>query len=425
MLKKYSFLLVFFFCLIAGMNDLHAQKRIKKDKFGFYFKGKHQTVSKIKFELYSNLIVVKVKINNSDTLNFILDTGVSSFIITDPTLGEKLGLNFTRQVRINGAGENAYINANVSIGHEISLGGIRAEKQNLVVLESDILKLSEYMGVPIHGIFGHDLFDRFVVKIDFGSKEIRLYDSKKYKYKKSKGEMYPLVVTQSKPYIEAIEMAQNTDKEFTKLRLVIDTGAGHALMLNTQDTPPIHLPDKVIRANLGKGLNGDINGHIGRIERFKIGKYEFKDVLASFPDSLSFSLKFGETSDIRQGSIGGEFLRRFVITFNYREGYLVLKPLKINKRETFEHDMSGMEVRAKGANYDDFFISFVTPNSQAEKAGIKEGDQIIFMNNKHYKELNINDIYKKLSSKEGTEIELFVRRNGELKFCYFKLKRII
>jgi C-terminal processing protease CtpA/Prc len=87
--------------------------------------------------------------------------------------------------------------------------------------------------------------------------------------------------------------------------------------------------------------------------------------------------------------------------------------------------MSGMEVRAKGNLYSDFTVTFVTPGSQADLAGIKENDQIIFMNNKHFKELNINDIYKNLSKKEGTDIELFVRRNGELKFCYFKLKRVI
>jgi hypothetical protein len=220
-------------------------------------------------------------------------------------------------------------------------------------------------------------------------------------------------------------LAQNDDHAFTKLRLVIDTGAGHALLLNTQDNSPIHLPDKVIRANLGRGLNGSIDGYIGRIEKFRIGKYEFNDVLASFPDSLSYGLKFNVDFDGRQGSIGGEFLRRFVITFNYRAAYLLIKPLKKKYKETFEHDMSGMEVRAKGEGFSEYMVTFVTPGSQADLAGIKENDQIIFMNDKHFKELNINDIYKKLSKKEGTEIELFVRRNGELKFCYFKLKRVI
>ncbi len=425
MKNRIPVLLLFCLFFFRAINPLEAQKKEKVDKFGFYFKGIRQNTAKIKFELYSNLIVIKVRINKSDTLNFILDTGVSSFIITDPTLAQKLKLNFSRQVKINGAGEKDFINANVSIGHSIDLGFVKAERQNLVVLDEDILKLSEYMGIPIHGIFGHDLFERFVVTIDFGSREIFLKNHDKFRPKKSMGERYPLMVTQSKPYIEAIELAQNDQNDFTKLRLVIDTGAGHALLLNTQENSPIHLPDKVIRANLGRGLNGSIDGHIGRIEKFRIGKYEFNDVLASFPDSLSFSLKFNENFDGRQGSIGGEFLRRFVITFNYRDGYLILKPLRTKYRETFEHDMSGMEVRAKGDLYSDFTVTFVTPGSQADLAGIKENDQIIFMNNKHFKELNINDIYKNLSKKEGTEIELFVRRNGELKFCYFKLKRVI
>jgi predicted aspartyl protease len=425
MKNRIPVLLLFFLFFSGIFNQVEAQKKKELEKFGFYFKGKRQKTAKIKFELYSNLIVVKVRINKSDTLNFILDTGVSSLIITDPSMAKKLNLDFSRQVRINGAGEKDFINANVSIGHTIDLGFVKAERQNLVVLEDDILKLSEYMGIPIHGIFGHDLFDRFVVTIDFGSRELYLRNHDKFKPKKSMGEQYPLVVTQSKPYIEAIELAQNDENDFTKLRLVIDTGAGHALLLNTQDNSPIHLPDKVIRANLGRGLNGNIDGHIGRIEKFRIGKYEFKDVLASFPDSLSFSLKFNENFDGRQGSIGGEFLRRFVITFNYRDGYLLLKPLRSKYRETFEHDMSGMEVRAKGNLFSDFTVTFVTPGSQADLAGIKENDQIIFMNNKHFKELNINDIYKNLSKKEGTDIELFVRRNGELKFCYFKLKRVI
>lgn len=428
-MKSKTYKIVFFLILvlasIANTVNTYGQKSKKPEKFGFYFKGKRQNSSKIPFEIYSNLIVLKVKINNSDTLNFILDTGVSSFIITDQTIAEKLGLIYTRKVRINGAGTETNIDAFVSVGHSIEIANsIKADRQNLVVLSEDILKLSEFMGVPVHGIFGHDLFDRFVVKIDFASRFIYLFENEKFKIKKSYGDVYPLIVTQSKPYFEALEIAQ-AGKEPAKLRLVIDTGAGHALMLNTQDNSPIILPDKVLRANLGRGLNGNINGHIGRINKFKIGRFEFNNVLASFPDSLAFSMKFDENLISRQGSIGGEFLRRFTLTFNYKEGYLILKPLKSKYRETFEHDMSGLEVRVRGDQFDEYIITYVTPSSQAEKAGIQEGDQIVFLNNKHFKDLNINDIYRTLSKKEGSEIEIFYRRGSELKFAYFKLKRLI
>jgi predicted aspartyl protease len=417
--------LVFMLFQLLLWNTTTAFAQNLPEKFGFHFKGRFQNTSKIPFEVYSNLIVIKLKINGSDSLNFILDTGVSSIIITDPTLAKTLNLDFVRTVKITGAGEKHGINANVSIDHEVDLGFVRAYHQNLVVLDEDILKLSEYMGIPIHGIFGHDLFSRFVIKVDFAKRILTLKEPTKYKYRKSQGERYPIVVTQSKPYMDDVAFAQDSNP-FKPLRLVIDTGAGHALLLNSQENTNIQLPDKVIRANLGRGLNGNINGNIGRISKIKIGKYEFNEVLASFPDSLSFSIKFDTTESlVRQGSIGGEFLRRFVITFNYRDSYIVLKPIKSKYRETFEHDMSGMEIRAAGQYFDEFQVTFVSPGSQADKAGVIVGDQIVFFNNKHFKEININDIYRKLSSKEGSEVELFVRRNNELKFIYFKLKRAI
>jgi predicted aspartyl protease len=415
--------LLFFICF-TNWQQTHAQTIPKDEKFGFYFKGKRQYTSKLHFDLYSNLIVVKLKIDNSDTLNFILDTGVSSLIITDPSLAKKLNLEFSRKVKINGAGDQNSITANVSVGHNIDLGYIKAKKQNLVVLEDDILHLSEYMGIPIHGIFGHDLFSRFVVSIDFGSKEIQITEPNKFKYRKNLGDRFPIVVTQSKPFIEASELAQGNE-EYKHLRLVIDTGAGHALMLNTQENSNIIMPQKVIRANLGRGLNGNIEGNIGRIKKFKIGKYELKNVLASFPDSLAFSVKFGEEKQGRQGSIGGEFLRRFIVTFNYNEGYIGLKPLKKRFRESFEHDMSGLEIRAKGKDFDQYYVNYVLPGSNADKAGMQEGDQIIFCNNKHFKEMDINEIYQSLSKKEGSKVELFIRRENELQFIVFRLKRVI
>ncbi|NBA84677.1 signal protein PDZ [Emticicia sp. CRIBPO] len=414
-------------CLLSSSGQQVPKRNPVQDSFGFNFKNKRQKTAKFPFDLFSNLIVVKVKIDNSDTLNFILDTGVSSIIITDPVIAEKMNLKYVRQVKISGAGEGDALTAGVSINHTVEMGDIKAFKQNLVVLDEDILRLSEYMGIPVHGIFGHDLFERFVITMDFGSKNLFFYEPAKFKFNSKMGEKYPIVVTQSKPYMDAIGMVQN-DKD-VPLRLVIDTGAGHALLLNTNTNSTEHsavqLPDKVIRANLGRGLNGSINGHIGRVNKVTMGKYHFNDVLASFPDSISFSMKFQSTDDNRQGSVGGEFLRRFKVTMNYHLGYIAFKPLKNKFNESFEHDMSGIEVRAKGDGLKTYMITYVVPGSQAQMAGIMEGDEIIFLNNVNTKDLTINDIFKILSKKEGKEIEMFLRRNGQLKFAYFRLKRVI
>ncbi|RYU95978.1 aspartyl protease family protein [Emticicia agri] len=402
-----------------------AQKDRKKDtRYGYHFKGKKQKFAKFPFDLHANLIVLKAALDDSDTLRFILDTGVTSTIVTDPKRALTLDVKYVRRVKITGAGEGGDLMANVSVGHTIRMGDIVATQQNIVVLDEDVLKLSEFLGVPIHGIFGHDIFSNFVVTIDFEHKMLSLTDPNKFKYKRSMGTIYPIVLTQSKPYTDAIAMVSNDNKEIP-MRLVIDTGAGHALLLNASEKEPIQLPGKVMRANLGRGLNGEINGHIGRVDKIRMGTLEMKDILASFPDSLSFSMKFPPTTQGRQGSIGCELLRRFTVTLNYKDGYMILKPIKNRLKETFEHDMSGMDVRARGDNFNQYFVNKVIENSPAYDAGLREGDEIIFVNNQNVKDMAISEIYKILSRKEGKDVELFIRRKGELKFTSFKLRRMI
>jgi len=399
-----------------------AQKKIKKDeKFGFFLTG-NNSFTRIPFEMHANLIVVPVHVNESDTLYFILDTGVSSVIITNPNAIKNQRLNFTRRVQLTGAGEGASLMASVAIGNIIGMGKMKATFQNIVVLEEDVLKLSEYVGIPIDGIFGYEVFNNFVVSIDFVSRELLLTKPEKYKYRTRYGDKYPIIIEDSKPYADVIALIE--DGQELPIRVVIDTGAGHALLIDKSYDSKVQLPEKVLRAQLGRGLNGIINGSLGRIDKVRFGKYELDNVLASFPDSLSFGMKFANRND-RQGNIGCELLRRFHVTFNYAERYMVLKPIKSRMKETFEHDMSGIEIRAKGENLEVYVIDRVIEDSPAWEAGLQEGDEILYVNNQSAKDMIISEVYKLLQKKEGKEIVLLVRRNGTIQLAKFQLKRMI
>lgn len=420
-MKNYCKYLSFFMLLLVAYNGIGQEEKLP---FGFHFEKERQKSISIPFKVYSNLIVVRMTIDESDTLNFVVDTGVSSVIVTDPKIGEQLGCDYVRAVTITGAGEEEPLLGNISIGHAVQVGGVKAYNQNIIVLSEDVLHLSEFMGIPIHGIFGHDLFLNFVVTIDYGKSILILTKPKKFRYRRRFGKRYPLVVTNSKPYTDAFSIKASKSKEEIPVRLVIDTGAGHALLLNAgEETIP--MPDKVIRANLGRGLNGDISGFMGRVYSLKMGELEVNDVLASFPDSISFSMKFPPTDYNRQGSVGCEFLRRFKVTFNYRDGYMALKPNKKKLKQSFEHDMSGITVRAKGERYNQFVISQVAEESPAFDAGLRVGDEILFLNNKSAEDMGINEVINTLSRKAGNRIDIFFRRNGSLDFATFVLKRII
>ncbi|AWV97363.1 aspartyl protease family protein [Arcticibacterium luteifluviistationis] len=411
--------------MVFSMNTMAQfwKKKSKKvENYGFHINGGKKFYS-IPFKVYSNLIVVPVVLDDSDTLNFILDTGVSSIFITEPSVAEKLGLEYVREVAIYGAGEGESLLAKVSIDHEFKLGKITGYRQNVVVLSEDILHLSEFMGVPIHGIFGHSLFENFVVTIDFSNFVMTVRQVDGFKFRRRYGDKYPIVVTESKPYTDAIRITEGGNPERT-VRMVIDTGAGHALLLNSEEGH-IQLPEKVIRANLGRGLNGEIFGNIGRIPKVSIGKYELNNVIASFPDSLAFSMKFPPTDDNRQGSIGGEFLRRFKVTLNYSEGYMALKPIRKRINQPFDHDMSGLDIRAQKDNLSRLYVVDVIDGSPGYVAGLRAKDEIVFINNDHVDKLTLAGIYRLLSRKEGKLIEIFYRRDGVLTFTTFKLKRAI
>ncbi|WP_304238402.1 aspartyl protease family protein [Jiulongibacter sediminis] len=415
--------LCFLFLSTNANGQFRKKKEVPEQAFGFLMNTRSASVS-IPFKVYSNLVVVQAKLDERDSLNFIIDTGVSSIFITDPELAEELDFDYVREVSIAGAGEETELLAKVSVNHKFVLDEITGYQQNVVVLSRDILQLSEFMGIPIHGIFGHSLFESYVVSIDFNTMYLTVTKPDRFKLRRRHGTAYPIVVTQNKPYTDAFALVDQENGTQKPLRLVIDTGAGHALLLNSENSH-IDLPEKTIRANLGRGLNGEIYGEIGRVSKISVGDVEVNDILASFPDSLSFSMKFPPTDANRQGSIGGEFLRRFKVTLNYQEGYMALKANKRKINQPFEHDMSGLDIRAYRDNLHRYYIKNITPDSPADKAGLQVDDEIVFFNSKNSSEISLTEIYNLLSKKEGKMIDIIYRRNGKLGVTAFELKRII
>lgn len=407
-------------CLTARGDD--PPRTPDRDRYGFYIAGNHAW-TRIPFQLHSNLIIVPVRINDSDTLQFILDTGVSNTIVTDPRAFKKRPLTLARKVKISGAGEGSNLTASVAIENSLIMGGLRASHHNLVILDEDILKLSEYVGTPVHGIFGYEIFANFVVSIDFQRREIVVMQPKKYQYKKRKGDRYPITIQDTKAYTDALSVFDG--EKVLPLRVVLDTGAGHALLLDrSRSTAAMPLPEKSIRAQLGRGLNGVINGSMGRIQKVRFGRYELANILASFPDSIAFGMKLIDMPE-RQGNVGCELLRRFHVTFNYPDRYVVMKPIKRLMREGFEHDMSGMELRARGERYRNYYVDKIIEGSPADLAGLLEGDEVLFVNNSSTKDLTISDIYKALQKGEGKEVSMLVRRDGRIIIASFALKRLI
>ncbi|MBP6410927.1 MAG: aspartyl protease family protein [Pseudarcicella sp.] len=394
----------------------------QNDLIGFQFAKNRRTVH-IPFQFHANLIIVPLKINDSDTLHFILDTGLGVTLLTDPSVVRFLKPTINRQVTVKGIGSGENLAAGLSINNLITIGDAVGYQQNITVLKDGTLDLWSYVGTKIHGIIGYEFFSPFVVSIDFENKIITLQKPEHYSYKKRKGEKFQIIIEKNKPYLNDIVITNG--KSTSKIKAIIDSGAGHAFLLETSSNIIFDLPPVMVPSSLGMGLNGSINGHLGRLEKIQIGNTILSSVITSFPDSTSIKSSTPKRNIFR-GNIGGEFLKRFKVTFNYHDKYIVLKPIKHQIKQAFEYNMSGIELVAKGENFTDFIIESVTPNSPAYHAGLQKGDLILYIDNKASQELKASEIYNLLQKKDGEQINMIVNREGASRiFVSFVLKKLI
>src|SRR5688572_23906509 len=121
----------------------------------------------IPIEIYNNLIVVPVILNDALPLKFILDTGVRTAILTQKTFTDILNLAYSRKYSISGPGGSKIIEAYVTNNVSLDLPGVHGRGHALLVLEEDYLELRNYLGTDVHGILGYELFSRFIVEIDY------------------------------------------------------------------------------------------------------------------------------------------------------------------------------------------------------------------------------------------------------------------
>ena len=103
------------FLISASRAEVKSLDSLKEFGLGFRW-SKAQKKLEIPFELHANLIVIPIKINNSDTLRFLVDTGLGTTLLTDSTVFTSLGLKAIRNIELKGLGEGEAIQAQVVIG---------------------------------------------------------------------------------------------------------------------------------------------------------------------------------------------------------------------------------------------------------------------------------------------------------------------
>ncbi len=448
-MRKIIFLIAFIGFLTP--NLVFSQK-------GFQFLGDRTDEVQVSFQLINNLIVIPVEVNKKK-LSFILDTGVNKTILFNLSQQDSLRLNNIEKIDLKGLGSGESVAALLSKNNQLKLETLFSSHEFIYVILEDKFDLSSKMGTTINGIIGYNLLKNFIVEINYKRKRLTFYNTKTYRYKKCrKCQTFPLQFYRKKPFIDVQIQLDTIGMKRTPLKMLIDSGGSDALWLFEYTKQNIKTPKRYFKDILGDGLSGTVYGNRSRVPEIWIGKFSMKNPTVSFLDTLSTvnARNFKQ----RNGSIGGNILKRFKVWIDYPNKKITLKK-NGSFKSGFNYNMSGLDIVYDGKQLvreenkvfvnnpyaiengrdDNFTIALATsysytfkpsykinkvlPNSNAAKAGLLKDDILVKLNGDPIHKYTLGDIIGKFQTKDKKRIRLVVEREGQLLNFEFRLEKRI
>jgi aspartyl protease/PDZ domain-containing protein len=370
----------------------------------------------IPFELVTRHIVLKVSVNNSRPLSFVLDTG-DKYAVIDLQRAHELGLTLQGEVKMHGAGAETPTGAFVR-DSSFTILGLPGFSQP-VFFALPLARMAPRFGHDFDGIIGADFIKQFVLEVDYHARVIKLHDKDKFTYSGS-GESIPLKLNSAgHPIIEAELTPMGSEP--IKGKFVVDIGSGAALSLYSPFVAERRLltPNlKTIKLIGAGGAGGKIQGQIGRVSELRIGKFRISKPLTLFSQDKAGAFASSE----RLGNIGAQIMNRFRIFLDYANDRMILEP-SARFAEPFDPAFSGLSLQAEGTDYRTFRVVEVLENSPATEAGLQMNDIITGIDGRSAAELTLtklNEIFERTTS-----YTLTVRRGEQTLQIKFTPRKLV
>ena len=370
-------------------------------------------VAEIPFQLYGNHIYIRGRVNDSDSLWIVLDTGASGASISE-SKARSLGLAIAPGGTSHGAGGT--VESGIVDGVSIHMPGLELLDGSLSSLPLDGIAVQS--GRPMDVIVGHDLLSRAVVEIDYAASRLRILDPSRFKSPDGVASL-PLTFKRNLPYVKASFTLPG--RKPVEGVFVLDAGAATALTLAPDMVEREHAIDAVPRTLRSRngGVGGMVENRIGRIDRMKLGPYSIEAPIAVFRQPGPGAISAPGTA----GNIGGEVLRRFTLTFDYRRERLWLVP-NAALTDPFEADMTGLVTSPLPDSTRALKVLWLQDDSPATDSGIAPDDVIEAVGGTPVAEIpppTLRDMFRQ----PGKTYRLTVLRGGERREVALTTRRLI
>ena len=342
------------------------------------------------FDLIDDHIVLPVRINDSEPLNFVLDSGAAATVILESRGTRTLPLEMAGEVPVSGVGNGPDPRAFFVKDADLSIGSVRLEGLSAVYLPLSSVPFFENLDeVYFDGVIGAPFFERFAIAIDYDRQLISFSESGDVAGRPHRGSQgwqeLPLQVESGLPYL-VTQIGIGPDQS-AEVKLLVDTGYRGPVSLTPDTHSEIAAPLEYF-SSVSQGLSGDVQSRVTMSEYLKVGDFQLEGL------PVSYSISGGESDDGSNGLLGNEALSRFNLVFDYPNKRLFVKP---NERfaEPISADRSGLLIRphAQGA-----VVKSIASDSAGARLELRVADIIASIDDEPVTYANISKLKRVLAS---------------------------
>jgi len=359
--------------------------------------------------IYYDYLHLHLKIDSAEG-SFLFDTGFNNLCIDSIFFySSQLEYLSSSGGKIYGIG-NAYQRMNlIDDTIDFSMGGRNYRTSFIPVLD-----LKPIGGDYVDGLLGTKHFINNVVEVNYTEGYIRIHetidsvdvsDYSKIALEKS-GFHYFIPVT-----------LKINDSIIITGNFLVDTatpGSTLTSFVALKHDLTSQITHKILYYTMYGGIGGESSGYDFSADSVSITDYGLQNVILSYSLDTAGSLAAEEYI----GILGNNILDRFDLLFDFRSGYLHLKPNE-NFSKPYEFDKMGFVFVDRCKTMGGWIVSGMYQDSPAEKEGLMIDDKIISVNETPVEEIPFErqeDYFEKMK-----EVKLVVSRAGTLHTFEFVL----
>jgi hypothetical protein len=370
-------------------------------------------LAEIPFQLYGNMIVMELSVDESTPLNFIFDTGAGGTVINART-ADRLDIVGDEAVSREGATGMAEIVR--STDHIVSVEDVSFRDVTLGIAE--LGHIEKRIGTPIGGVIGWLILSQYAVRIDYDTMLIEIYDNNRFEY--DFGDSGYNLEVQGTAIFTNVTTTFKSGNIFTG-KVLVDTGAGNTFYFNTpfiEENDLLAEMDTYYERETQSISTESAHAYTTMLANLSISDYEF----STLPVTMAIAEAGASSWSGPMGILGNGVLKHFNVFIDLQQKRLYLEPNRLY-HDQFEVNCSGLELVADDT-FQRVIIDHVYAGSPAEEAGLKVGNEIVQINGANVSDFQLPQI-RSILSQDGEEVEILIDREGELRSYTLKLQPLI